>query len=99
MEGEDNLFDKFVVYLAGRGILKTHLGDTERLAAIYQEIEDSDIKMATGTIDSSQKSDAYDRGGDFAEMERASELRIVFALADFLKMQAQDSENVIFDTA
>lgn len=78
-----DLLKKFFIYLEASGILKAD--DSDKLLQIYSEIDDSDIMFEGHKIDD--------------QPDQTEELRIVFALADLFKIQANDSENGLFDIA
>ena len=78
-----DLLKKFFIHLEASGILKAD--DSDKLMQIYSEIDESDIMFEGHQTDD--------------QPDQTEELRIVFSLADLLKMQANDSENGLFDIA
>ena len=88
-------FESFVDYLAQQGILQE--SDLNKIVQIYNEIDENDIR---GFLLNNQ-SNQNDGEEEVSQGQQAVELQFIFALADFLKLTAQDnaSGNGLFDIA
>ena len=78
-------FESFVDHLAERGILAEP--DFDKIIQIYNEIDENDIRG----VQLHNASNQNDEDGEVSQGQQAVELQFIFALADFLKLTAQEN--------
>ena len=100
-------FEAFTKHLATQGIIRQGNGDAERISQIFTDIDENDIRGAQETnpafmIDLPEEDATSEELAQIQsqlQLEQAVELRFVFALADFLKMQSVEGQTGLFDLA
>ena len=86
-------FQSFVDYLAHKGILQEQ--NIVKIIEIYNDIDENDLRG----FQMNNQSSLNDEFDDISQGQQAVELQFIFALADYLKLTAQDTESGLFDVA